>query len=72
MNVFKHEFVLVSNGDFECTQLQREAKFKKFEYPNYLNRYINLKKVWPSVDEAQYLSAYLKEWNKVGQAKKAK
>jgi len=57
---------LVSNGDFECTQLQREAKYKKFTYPNYFNRWMNVRKIWPRKEELEYLNAYMTGWNKIG------
>jgi len=48
IQIFNHEFIFVSCGDFDGRQLKREALFKNFEYPNYLKRWINLKKVFPS------------------------
>jgi inhibitor of KinA sporulation pathway (predicted exonuclease) len=48
--IFKEEFVFVSCGDYDCKQLAREAELKNVELPNYLKRWINLKKVLPGSD----------------------
>jgi hypothetical protein len=37
----------MSCGDFDGNQMRREALFKRFNVPNYLKRWINLKKVFP-------------------------
>ena len=37
----------MSCGDFDGNLLKREATEKKIEVPNYMKRWINLKKVWP-------------------------
>ena len=34
--MFGHEFVFMSQGDFEGNQIQREAEFKNFALPSYL------------------------------------
>lgn len=46
--ILKEEFVLVSCGDYDGNQLKRECEFKDVFRPNYLKRWINLKKVHPS------------------------
>lgn len=46
--VFNHEFALVSCGDYDGNQLKRECAHKDVFRPNYLQRWINLKKVFPS------------------------
>ena len=38
----------MSCGDFDGNCLAREAKKKELEVPNYLKRWINLKKVFPN------------------------
>jgi len=38
----------MSCGDFDGKVIAREANNKKFFVPNYLRRWINLKKVFPS------------------------
>ena len=43
--IFKYEFVLVSCGDYDGKQLAREAELKNIPLPNYLKRWINIKKV---------------------------
>ena len=50
--MFAHEFVFVTSGDFAGTQLDREAKFKKYEAPNFFKRWINLRKVFPVGESA--------------------
>jgi inhibitor of KinA sporulation pathway (predicted exonuclease) len=47
--IFKHEFVLVSCGDYDGNQLKREAVLKNIPLPNYLRRWINMKKALPSL-----------------------
>ena len=37
----------MSCGDFDGTALSREARAKEFFVPNYLKRWINLKKAFP-------------------------
>ena len=37
----------MSCGDFDGNQIRREALFKKLRIPNYLKRWINIKKVFP-------------------------
>ena len=41
------EFVFLSCGDFDAWALMWEAKYKNFFVPNYLKRWINIKKVFP-------------------------
>ena len=41
------EFVFMSCGDFVGEHLAKEAKAKKIFIPNYLKRWINIKKVFP-------------------------
>ena len=45
--LFKEEFVFMSCGDFDGNMLSREAKAKEFFVPNYLKRWINIKKTFP-------------------------
>jgi inhibitor of KinA sporulation pathway (predicted exonuclease) len=45
--VLSTEFVFLSCGDFDGNQMRREAINKKLEVPNYLKRWINVKKVFP-------------------------
>lgn len=42
--IFEHEFVFVSCGDYDGNQLKREAELKNIPLPNYLRRFINMKK----------------------------
>lgn len=46
--VFSTEFVFMSCGDFDGNALAREAKAKQLYVPNYLRRWINLKKAFPA------------------------
>ena len=45
--VFQHEFVFMSCGDFDGKHLKRESERKNLTVPNYLKRWINLKKAFP-------------------------
>ena len=45
--IFGSEFVFMSCGDFDARHLMKEATRKKFFVPNYLKRWINLKKAFP-------------------------
>ena len=45
--LFGSEFIFMSCGDFDGNTLAREAKEKKLFKPNYLKRWINLKKAFP-------------------------
>jgi inhibitor of KinA sporulation pathway (predicted exonuclease) len=45
--LFKSEFVFLSCGDFDGHHLRKEALFKKIDIPNYLKRWINIKRVFP-------------------------
>ena len=45
--VFGSEFIFMSCGDFDGAALGREAKAKSIFLPNYMNRWINLKKAFP-------------------------
>jgi hypothetical protein len=45
--VLSSEFVFLSCGDFDARALMREAKYKNFMVPNYLKRWINIKKAFP-------------------------
>jgi inhibitor of KinA sporulation pathway (predicted exonuclease) len=45
--MFDKEFIFASCGDFDGNTLRKEATAKKLKVPNYLKRWINLKKVWP-------------------------
>ena len=53
--IFKHEFVLVSCGDYDGNQLKREAGLKNIPLPNYLRRWINMKKALPQLDSGKPL-----------------
>ena len=64
LGIFKEEFVFVSCGDFDGRQLSREAEVKNLRYPNYLKRWINLKKAFPKGDG--------KDWRFKGMADKAR
>lgn len=61
--MFGSEFVFASCGDFDGLQLMRESKYKNFKVPNYLKRWINLKKVFsveqanPKFNEVDYVKA---------------
>lgn len=68
--ILKEEFVLVSCGDYDGNQLKREFEFKNVFRPNYLKRWINLKKVCPTYDQinasrngAQNLGLVSDTWN---------
>ena len=45
--VFASEFIFMSCGDFDGRVLNTEAKNKNLFVPNYLRRWINLKKAFP-------------------------
>lgn len=45
--LFGSEFVFLSCGDFDGRTLKKEATLKNIFIPNYLKRWINLKKVFP-------------------------
>ena len=45
--IMNHEFVILSNGDYPGIHLKREAVNKKTRIPNYLSRWVNIKKVFP-------------------------
>ena len=45
--LFSSEFVFMSCGDFDGKTLKREATEKEFFVPNYLKRWINIKKAFP-------------------------
>ena len=45
--LYASEFIFMSCGDFDGKTLAREAKAKQLFIPNYLKRWINLKKVFP-------------------------
>ena len=45
--VFSSEFIFMSCGDFDGRHFAREAKTKQIFKPNYLKRWINLKKAFP-------------------------
>lgn len=46
--IFQHECVFVSCGDYDGNQLKRECELKNVFRPNYLKRWINFKKVFPT------------------------
>ena len=46
--VLASEFIFMSCGDFDGNTLKREAREKGFNLPNYMKRWINIKKVFPS------------------------
>jgi len=46
--ILSTEFVFLSCGDFDGRTMKRESKHKQFEVPNYLKRWINIKKVFQS------------------------
>jgi len=45
--IFKSEFAFLSCGDFDGHKLRAEALHKNIKVPNYLKRWINVKKVFP-------------------------
>ena len=45
--MYGSEFVFMSCGDFDGNTLKRESKEKGFFVPNYLKRWINIKKAFP-------------------------
>lgn len=45
--LYSSEFVFMSCGDFDGNALGREAKKKQFFVPNYLKRWVNIKKAFP-------------------------
>ena len=45
--IFGSEFVFMSCGDFDARALRREAEEKNIWIPNYLKRWINIKKAFP-------------------------
>ena len=45
--IFSTEFIFMSCGDFVGEHLAKEAKKKKLFLPNYLKRWINIKKAFP-------------------------
>lgn len=46
--ILTKDFVFVSCGDFDGKALAKEAKFKNCELKDYLRRWINIKKAFPS------------------------
>ena len=46
-NIFESEFVFLTVGDNDLKLLGTEAKAKNVALPNYLQRWINIKKVFP-------------------------
>ena len=46
-SLYGTEFVFMSCGDFVGEHLAKEAKAKKIFIPNYLKRWINIKKAFP-------------------------
>jgi len=45
--LFKSEFIFMSCGDFDGHKIRAEALHKNIKLPNYLKRWINLKRVFP-------------------------
>ena len=45
--LFKHEFVFLSCGDYDGRTIHKETKQKGIFLPEYFYRWINLKKVFP-------------------------
>ena len=45
--LFASEFIFASCGDFDGNQMKREASHKLIKVPNYLKRWINVKKAFP-------------------------
>ena len=45
--IFGSEFIFLSCGDFDGNTLKREAAQKGIFIPNYLKRWINIKKAFP-------------------------
>ena len=45
--IFGSEFVFMSCGDFDGNTLKKEANMKQIFVPNYLKRWLNIKKVFP-------------------------
>ena len=45
--IFGSEFIFLSCGDFDGNTLKREAAQKEIFIPNYLKRWINIKKAFP-------------------------
>lgn len=45
--IFATEFVFLSCGDFDARHIKKEAKMKSIFVPNYLKRWINIKKAFP-------------------------
>lgn len=70
--IFKSEFVFMSCGDFDGNQMAREAQHKKLRIPNYLRRWINLKKAFPKDPNKKNLKEDSDKWTHIGQENKAK
>lgn len=73
--IFGHEFIFMSCGDFDGSQLKRESTEKNFKLKSYLKRWINLKKVFPTqlqLDSNKDLCMISKQWNKITQEKDQK
>ena len=70
--IFKTEFIFMSCGDFDGNQMAREAIEKKITIPNYLQRWINLKKAFPKDVNKKDLKEDSNNWNTVNQQDKAK
>jgi len=47
LGILESEFVFMSCGDFDGNHLKKEAKRKNIAVPNFMKRWINLKKVFP-------------------------
>merc|ERR1712113_664985 len=78
--IFESEFVFVSAGNVEGSQIFQECQFLEIETANYHNRWINLKKVFPINEIPKDLSEmdkntfkkYSGEWKSVDQVKTVK
>ena len=70
--MFQKEFVFMSCGDFDGNQMAREAQRKNISVPNYLKRWINLKKVFPKDATNKSFRADSDAWTTIGQEAKAK
>lgn len=57
----------MSCGDFDGNQMAREAIEKKISIPNYLQRWINLKKAFPKDVNKKDLKEDSNNWNTVNQ-----
>lgn len=67
--ILNKHFTFATCGDYDLNgQLKRESQFKNLAIPNYLRRYINLKKVFPTHKYKEHYKEF--SYTSVSQVKK--